>query len=68
MTQTFRTIVILTCVWIIAGAAIAQTAKSSARKEPSYFTGEDCNSGFDHAHPPSDAVLAALLKTKEAKE
>jgi hypothetical protein len=67
MTRTTRLLCSLIIVWIAVSAAMAQSAKQ-AQREPSIFSPEYGDENVFHNAPlPSDAVLDALLNTKEAK-
>lgn len=68
MSWAVRAIIVL--VGMSPAMALAQwQAKQAAQEsEPSEFYPDDWNRGFDEADPPSDAVLDALLKTREANE
>jgi hypothetical protein len=58
----------LLSTWVVIGAAIAQPARS-VHREPSFFSPEEGEESVFHNAPlPSDVVLDALLKTKEAKD
>jgi hypothetical protein len=48
--------------------ADAQNGPGAAKQEPSLFYPDNEKLGFEHARPPSDLVLDALLKTKEARQ
>ena len=68
MKRTTRILCALIICCIAIEVAKAQTAKVVSR-EPSVFTPEEENGGVFHNAPhPSDVVLDALFKTKEAKE
>jgi hypothetical protein len=68
MTRTTRTVCVLVSASIAIGTATAQTAKHMQR-EPSTSSPESGDESVFHNAPlPSDAVLDALLNTKEATE
>lgn len=68
MSRVGRLFCSLMIPFIGSALVAAQSAKTKPTKEPTTFTGEDRDNGFDHANPPSDVVLDALLKTPEAQE
>jgi len=49
-------------------AGLAQSNRVAHSAPPIHFAPDNENEGFDEADPPSDPVLDALLRTKEAKE
>lgn len=53
--------VVVTLMFLSCAATLALA------EEPAFFYPDQENAGLDHAHPPSDAVLNALLRTQQAK-
>jgi hypothetical protein len=68
MRRPAKIVLTLTCFLYGIGSTVCQTSARNATIEPSNFCPDDSKRGFEHAEPPSDAELDALLKTREAKE
>jgi hypothetical protein len=59
----------LFCLVCSASVVEAQTHKRTTNREPTFFSPDyQENDPFAHARPPADDILAALLKTPEARE
>jgi hypothetical protein len=67
MSRRTRTVQLLALSLLVAGFLIAQSTGSDRKSEPSLFYPDREDAGFRHAKPPSNALLAVLLKTPEAK-
>jgi hypothetical protein len=67
MSRMSRIVVALICMWAPPVHVAGQAVPRVLPKEPSIFYPDFNDSGFQHAQPPSDAVLDALLMTPEAK-
>jgi hypothetical protein len=68
MRWTSGSISILLCLLAVASCANAQKGHPAKTAEPSVFSIEEENGGFENAVVPSNAVLDALLETPEAKD
>jgi len=66
-----RTLVLAIAMFMVSSTAMGVTQRKSANlnsSEHTLFYPDDENRGFKDAHPPSDAVLDALLATPEVKD